>query len=308
MPQPTPKICNVSLSAVQAAAAHCLFAGLIPAVVFSYTFFSYDPVIDIDLIMDERLVLASTPADGVRVLALNRPSKRNALSQELITVFLEQLNTASRDDGVRVIVITGSSSFFCAGADIGEISRLDAEDARGCRYLADLCSGMQAVRKPLIAAVEGMALGGGFELALMCDLIFSADGSHFGLPEVKIGLIPGAGGTQRLTNAVGKYKAMQMILLGQPISAEEARSVGLVAQLYESGKVLEHVMKDHASTLAALSPTALGLAKEAICRSDDLGADHEFERSLYYFAFGTGDKREGVKAFLEKRKAEWGPR
>ncbi|KAH7153961.1 ClpP/crotonase-like domain-containing protein [Fusarium sp. MPI-SDFR-AT-0072] len=277
--------------------------------------------------MDEQLVLASTPADGVRVLALNRPSKRNALSQELITVFLEQLNTASRDDGVRVIVITGSSSFFCgtvpwptipismrestrhrAGADIGEISRLDAEDARGCRYLADLCSGMQAVRKPLIAAVEGMALGGGFELALMCDLIFSADGSRFGLPEVKIGLIPGAGGTQRLTNAVGKYKAMQMILLGQPISAEEARSLGLVAQLYESGNVLEHVVKDHASTLAALSPTALGLAKEAICRSDDLGADHEFERSLYYFAFGTGDKQEGVKAFLEKRKPEWGPR
>ncbi|KAF5560004.1 enoyl hydratase [Fusarium napiforme] len=248
--------------------------------------------------MEEQLVLTSTPADGVRVLALNRPSKRNALSQELITVFLEQLNTASRDDGVRVIVITGSSSFFCAGADIGEISRLDAEDARGCRYLADLCSGMQAVRKPLIAAVEGMA----------CDLIFSADGSRFGLPEVKIGLIPGAGGTQRLTNAVGKYKAMQMILLGQPISAEEARSVGLVAQLYESGKVLEHVVKDHASTLADLSPTALGLAKEAICRSDDLGADHEFERSLYYFAFGTGDKREGVKAFLEKRKPEWGPK
>ncbi|QGI70268.1 hypothetical protein CEK26_002601 [Fusarium fujikuroi] len=271
--------------------------------------------------MEEQLVLASTPADGVRVLALNRPSKRNALSQELITVFLEQLNTASSDDGVRVIVITGSSSFFCgnvpcpththnhmysvpmAGADIGEISRLDAEDARGCRYLADLCSGMQAVRKPLIAAVEGMA----------CDLIFSADGSRFGLPEVKIGLIPGAGGTQRLTNAVGKYKAFPfppnlMILLGQPISAEEARSVGLVAQLYESGKVLEHVVKDHASTLAALSPTALGLAKEAICRSDDLGADHEFERSLYYFAFGTGDKREGVKAFLEKRKPEWGPR
>ncbi|RBQ79947.1 hypothetical protein FVER14953_21099 [Fusarium verticillioides] len=101
---------------------------------------------------------------------------------------------------------------------------------------------------------------------------------------------------------------MQMILLGQPISAEEARSVGLVAQLYESGKVLEHVVKDHASTLAALSPTALGLAKEAICRSDSLGVDHEFERSLYYFAFGTRDKREGVKAFLEKRKPEWGPR
>jgi enoyl-CoA hydratase len=108
--------------------------------------------------MDNQLILPSTPADGVRVLALNRPSKRNALSQELITVFLEQLKAASRDDGVRVIVITGSSTFFCAGADIGEISRLDAEGARDCRYLSDLCSGMQAVRKPLIAAVEGMAV------------------------------------------------------------------------------------------------------------------------------------------------------
>ncbi|KAM0371802.1 hypothetical protein ACHAPZ_004976 [Fusarium culmorum] len=255
--------------------------------------------------MDQQLILPSTPANGVRVLALNRPSKRNALSQELITVFLEQLKTASQDDGVRVIVITGSSTFFCAGADIGEISRLDAEGARYCRYLSDLCTGMQAVRKPLIAAVEGMALGGGFELALMCDLIFAAHDSRFGLPEVSIGLIPGAGGTQRLTNAVGKFKAMQMILLGRPIQAEEAQSAGLVAQLYESGSVLDNVVKDTASTLAALSPTALGLAKEAICKSDDLGVDHEFERSLYYFAFGTKDKEEGVRAFLEKRKPEW---
>ncbi|KAM0397072.1 hypothetical protein ACHAQC_004605 [Fusarium culmorum] len=245
--------------------------------------------------MDQQLILPSTPADGVRVLALNRPSKRNALSQELITVFLEQLKTASQDDGVRVIVITGSSTFFCAGADIGEISRLDAEGARYCRYLSDLCTGMQAVRKPLIAAVEGMA----------CDLIFAAHDSRFGLPEVSIGLIPGAGGTQRLTNAVGKFKAMQMILLGRPIQAEEAQSAGLVAQLYESGSVLDNVVKDTASTLAALSPTALGLAKEAICKSDDLGVDHEFERSLYYFAFGTKDKEEGVRAFLEKRKPEW---
>ncbi|KAG8672339.1 hypothetical protein FPOAC2_05722 [Fusarium poae] len=255
--------------------------------------------------MDHQLILPSTPADGVRVLALNRPSKRNALSQELITVFLEQLKAASMDDGVRVIVITGSSTFFCAGADIGEISRLDAEGVRDCRYLSDLCTGMQAVRKPLIAAVEGMALGGGFELALMCDLIFAAHDSRFGLPEVTIGLIPGAGGTQRLTNAVGKFKAMQMILLGRPIQAEEAQSAGLVAQLYESGSVLDNVVKDTASTLAALSPMALSLAKEAICKSDSLGVDHEFERSLYYFAFGTKDKEEGVKAFLEKRKPEW---
>ncbi|KAM0346292.1 hypothetical protein ACHAPU_005721 [Fusarium lateritium] len=236
--------------------------------------------------MSDSLVVASTPADGVRVLALNRPSKRNALSQELITVFLEQLKMASRDHDVRVIVITGSSSFFCG-------KEQKNSDAQG---------------PPAFANFSGRAkltLGGGFELALMCDLIFAAHNSRFGLPEVTIGLIPGAGGTQRLTAAVGKFKAMQMILLGRPILADEALSVGLVAQLYESGKVLDHVVQETATSLAALSPTALGLAKEAICRSDDLGADHEFERSLYYFAFGTADKQEGVKAFLEKRKPEW---
>ncbi|KAF5018123.1 hypothetical protein F66182_9916 [Fusarium sp. NRRL 66182] len=257
--------------------------------------------------MSDQLVLASTPAAGVRVLAFNRPSKRNALSQELITLFLELLKAASQDDGVRVIVVTGSSRFFCAGADIGEIARLDAQTARACRYLADLCTGMRAVRKPLIAAVEGMALGGGFEVALMCDLVFAAHGSQFGLPEVSIGLIPGAGGTQRVTNAVGKFKAMQMILLGKPITAEEARSAGLIAQLYESGSVLDRVVQDTAAMLAGLSPMALGLAKEAICRSDDMGVDLEFERSLYYFAFGTHAKEEGVKAFLEKRKPAWKP-
>ncbi|KAK7403897.1 hypothetical protein QQX98_010304, partial [Neonectria punicea] len=184
------------------------------------------------------------------------------------------------------------------------ISELDAEAARGRRYLADLCAGMRAVRKPLMAAVEGMALGGGFEVALMCDLIFASTASRFGLPEVTIGLIPGAGGTQRLTNALGKFKAMQMILLGTPISATEAHSAGLVAQLFEPGQVLENVVQT-ASRLAGLSPTAVSLAKEAVCRSDDLGCDHELERSLYYFAFGTRDKGEGVKAFIEKRAPSW---
>jgi enoyl-CoA hydratase len=124
------------------------------------------------------------------------------------------------------------------------------------------------------------------------------------LPEVNIGLIPGAGGTQRLTNAVGKFKAMQMILLGTPIPAEEAKSAGLVAEIHEPGAVLDNAIKT-ASHMATLSPSALSLAKEAICRSDKLGRDDEFERSLYYFAFGTQDKREGVGAFLEKRTPTW---
>ncbi|KAF4120889.1 enoyl-CoA hydratase [Geosmithia morbida] len=254
--------------------------------------------------MGEELVIASTPADGVRVLALNRPTKRNALSQQLIVDLLALLHAASSDDSVRAIVITGSRTFFCAGADIKEISELDGQSARKCRYLEDLCQGLSNVRKPLIAAVEGMALGGGFEVALACDLIFASSNSKFGLPEVSIGLIPGAGGTQRLTNAVGKFKAMQMILLSKPISAAEASSVGLVADVFEPGTVLDNAVQ-MASSLAGMSPMALSLAKESICRSDSLGRDDEFERSLYYFAFGTEDKKEGVGAFLEKRSPNW---
>ncbi|KAF7550328.1 hypothetical protein G7Z17_g5802 [Cylindrodendrum hubeiense] len=254
--------------------------------------------------MTEALIISSTPEKGVRVLAFNRPSKRNALSAELISVFLEQLSVAAKDKAVRVIIITGTSTYFSAGADIKEISEMDAEAARGCRYLSNLCDGMRAVRKPLIAAVEGMALGGGFEVALMCDLIFASNIGRFGLPEVTLGLIPGAGGTQRLTNAVGKFKAMQMILLAAPITATEALSVGLVAQLFEPGTVLKSAI-NVSSKLAASSPTALSLAKDAVSRSDDLGRDDEFERNLYYFAFGTKDKEEGVSAFLGKRNPSW---
>ncbi|ROT35188.1 ClpP/crotonase [Sodiomyces alkalinus F11] len=252
----------------------------------------------------DSLVTVSMASDGVRVITFNRPAKRNAFSQELINTFLEALSSASADKSVRVIVVTGSGGVFSAGADIREISVLDGEDARRCLYLEDLCVGIRNVRKPLIAAVEGMALGGGFEVALMCDLIFASETSRFGLPEVTIGLIPGAGGTQRLTNAVGKYKAMEMILLGTPISAADARAAGLVAQIYEPGTVLENAVRT-AANMAALSPTALSLAKEAVCRSDDLGRDDDFERSLYYFAFGTRDKKEGVEAFLQKRAPRW---
>ncbi|KAH7109131.1 ClpP/crotonase-like domain-containing protein [Dactylonectria macrodidyma] len=158
--------------------------------------------------MAEALVIPSTPVDGVRVLAINRPSKRNALSSKLISVLLEQLSTAAKDNAVRVIIITGTSTYFSAGADIKEISEMDAEAAQGCRYLSNLSDGMRAVRRPLIAAVEGMALGGGFEVALMCALIFASNVGRFGLPEVTLGLIPGAGGTQRLTNVLGKFKGI----------------------------------------------------------------------------------------------------
>ncbi|KAI1859545.1 uncharacterized protein JN550_012063 [Neoarthrinium moseri] len=250
------------------------------------------------------LVLASTPIPKVRVIAFNRPEKRNALSQPLIDQFLQELSSAARDSGIHAIVITGSASVFSAGADIKEIASLDAEAAQRCRYLEDLCNGMQSVRKPLLASVEGMALGGGFEVALMCDLIMTSHQAQFGLPEVKIGLIPGAGGTQRLTNTVGKFKAMEMILLGTSITSQEAKSYGLVADIFEPGTVLENSLTV-AARLAELSPGALSLAKEAIRRSDDKGRDDDFERSLYYSAFSSSHKKEGISAFLEKRSPKW---
>ncbi|KAK4031739.1 ClpP/crotonase-like domain-containing protein [Parachaetomium inaequale] len=249
-------------------------------------------------------IVRSSPCEHVRVLAINRPGKRNALSQQVIDNFLEELRDASQDEGVRVIVVTGTDTLFCAGADIQEIAALATEAATQRRYLEDLCNGMAGVRKPLLAAVEGIAFGGGFELALMCDLIFASASAKFGLPEVKIGLIPGAGGTQRLTNAVGKYRAMKIIFSGQPISSQEAQSMGLVAELYQPGTVLENTVKV-AGEFAQQSSYALCLAKEAICRADSLGRDDEFERRLYYSAFDSRDKVEGVSAFLEKRKPRW---
>ncbi|KAL8310808.1 hypothetical protein RB597_001652 [Gaeumannomyces tritici] len=211
------------------------------------------------------LVTRSTPCPGVVVLTLNRPEKRNALSQALINNLLRELTLASNDPSVKAVVLSGGPAFFCAGADIKEISEIDAEGARKHRYLEDLCNGMSSFRKPIFAAVEAMALGGGFEICLMSDLIFASKGCKFGLPEVKIGLIPGAGGTQRLTNAVGKYQAMKMILFGTIIDVEEASSHGLIAGTFPPGAVLDGAIKV-AQQVAGLSSTAVQLAKEAICR------------------------------------------
>ncbi|KAL3457965.1 ClpP/crotonase-like domain-containing protein [Aspergillus heterothallicus] len=250
------------------------------------------------------LVLVETLSPGIRVCTLNRSAKRNALSQALIDQLLLRLKAADTDDGVSSIIITGSGNFFSAGADIKEISEVNAESAHERRYLEDLCNGVRNVRKPIIAAVERKALGGGFELALMADFIVATPGVEFGFPEVSIGLIPGAGGTQRLTSAIGKYRAMKVILLNEPLSGTEAYSLGLVSVLADPGQALEGAL-GLAKKLSSSSSTAIRLAKEAICRADSLGQDEGFERSLYYAAFGTRAKREGVAAFLEKRKPVW---
>ncbi|KAK2752696.1 hypothetical protein FQN54_008074 [Arachnomyces sp. PD_36] len=250
------------------------------------------------------VVLDSTPRPHTRLLQFNRPQKRNALSQALITSLLRHLSSADQDPDVHVIVITGAGSLFSAGADIKEISQLDANEARRTRYLEDLCHGMSRVRKPLIAAVESMALGGGFELALMCDIIVASQDARFGFPEVNIGLLPGAGGTQRLASLVGQYRAMQMVLTGEPIPASQAKEYGILSSLSEQG-ASQHDALDLAALIAGKSQTAVSLSKEAIKRAVGLGHDLEYERSLYYSAFGTADKEEGIQAFLDKRKPVW---
>ncbi|KAG5931964.1 hypothetical protein E4U53_001537 [Claviceps sorghi] len=246
------------------------------------------------------LVEVSTPVEGVMVITLNRPEKRNAMSQELIGEFLQKLKNASIDSTIKVIVITGKGSFFSAGADLKDIAGLDAAGARSCRYLEDLCLGISAVRKPLLAAVNGPALGGGFEVALMCDLIMASKSAYFALPETKRGLIPGAGGTQRLTAAVGKFRAMRTILTGRPITSEEALSWGLVCDLMEDGDMLQQTIAA-AKALTEHGSVALQLAKEAVCRADSLCRDDLLERNLYYTTFGTEEKRKGVDEFLAKR-------
>ncbi|KAL3479455.1 ClpP/crotonase-like domain-containing protein [Aspergillus californicus] len=250
------------------------------------------------------LVLVSTPLPGIRVCTLNRPTKRNALSQELINQLLHELELGSDDQNISSIIITGSGGFFSAGADIKEISQIDAEKAHQTRYLEALCTGVRNVRKPIIVAVEGKALGGGFELALMADFIVATPAVEVGLPEVTIGLIPGAGGTQRLTSAVGKYRTMKIILLNEPLSGTEAYNLGLVSLLTEPGEALQGAL-DIATKLGSQSASAIRLAKEAICRADALGQDELLERSLYYTAFGTKDKKEGVDAFLRRRSPVW---
>ncbi|KAJ2978375.1 hypothetical protein NQ176_g3848 [Zarea fungicola] len=242
------------------------------------------------------LVVTSTPANGVRLISLNRPDKRNALSEPLIRSLLSELSAASSDPEVFSIILTGNGPFFCAGADLNDIAPLDEAGARACRYLEDLCNGFLSVTKPIIAAVNGPALGGGFELALMSDFIMSSDSAYFVLPETKIGLIPGAGGTQRLTAA-----ALKCILLAQPMTPGEAKDAGLVCDVVSPEALIQSCL-DIARTFTAENRQSIGFAKKAICRADALCRDDLFERDLYYTSFGTAEKKRGVDDFLAARR------
>ncbi len=238
----------------------------------------------------------------VGLITLNRPQALNALCSPLIAELAEALDGFEADDAIGAIVLTGSDKAFAAGADIKEMQPRDYMDV----YLADFITKgwerVAACRKPVIAAVAGFALGGGCELAMMCDFILAADNARFGQPEIKLGTLPGAGGTQRLTRFVGKSKAMEMVLTGRMMDAAEAERAGLVSRVLPAAELVPEALKV-AEQIARLSRPAVLMAKEAVNRSYEttLAEGVRFERRLFHSSFALQDQKEGMRAFAEKR-------
>ncbi|MBW5416144.1 enoyl-CoA hydratase [Pseudomonas sp. MAG002Y] len=243
--------------------------------------------------------------ERVALITLNRPQALNALNTQLIDELNQALDVLERDSTIGCIVLTGSSKAFAAGADIKEMADLTFPDI----YLDDFFSAVDRVasrRKPMIAAVAGYALGGGCELALLCDFIYAADNAKFGLPEIKLGVLPGMGGTQRLTRALGKAKAMEMCLTGRMMEAPEAERAGLVARIFPVDSLVSETLKV-AHEIANKSLTATLMAKESINRvfETSLSEGVRFERRIFHAVFATADQKEGMKAFVEKRDANF---
>ena len=243
---------------------------------------------------------------AVGIVTLNRPQALNALSAALVRDLGQALDALEEDDAIGAIVITGSDKAFAAGADIKEMLPKSYMDV----YLEDFITRnwerVARCRKPTIAAVAGFALGGGCELAMMCDTIIAADTAMFGQPEITIGTIPGSGGTQRLTRAVGKAKAMEMCLTGRMMDAAEAERAGLVSRVVPAAELLDEAVKV-AGKIASLSRPAVMMAKEAINRAYEttLAEGVRFERRLFHSTFATEDQKEGMAAFIEKRKPSY---
>lgn len=244
-------------------------------------------------------------APAIALIELNRPKELNALNPQLMGELRDALQALDKNDAVRVIILTGNQQAFAAGADIKQMADKSAIDM----LVIDQFSTWDQIRKtkkPLLAAVSGFALGGGCELAMMCDLILASETAKFGQPEIKIGTIPGAGGTQRLTKAIGKAKAMELILTGRFLSAEDALKYGLVVKVVPVEFYLEETIA-LAKEMAVLSPIALQLAKEAVNKSFETLLDEglAYERRNFYLTFASEDQKEGMKAFVEKRKPEF---
>jgi enoyl-CoA hydratase len=242
----------------------------------------------------------------IAIVQLNRSDVLNALNEELMDELVGELAALDADDAIRCIVLTGNERAFAAGADIKETFINATPVTMLEQDLTTKWEAIRRVRTPIIAAVSGYALGGGCELAMTCDIIVASETAQFGQPEINLGIIPGAGGTQRLTRTVGKYVANELILTGRRVKADEAKAIGLVAQVYPAASWLEDA-KALARTIAEKPPVAARLATEAVdlAWNATLDAGLEFERKAFYLLFATEDKKEGVDAFVNKRKASF---
>lgn len=253
----------------------------------------------------EYIIVTEQYAPGIALIQLNRPRELNALNLQLMQELRDTLARLDSNDTVRVIIITGNEQAFAAGADIKQMADKSAIDM----LLIDQFSTWDQIRKtkkPVIAAVSGFALGGGCELAMTCDMIIASETARFGQPEIKIGVMPGAGGTQRLTRALGKAKAMELVLTGRFLSAEDALRYGLVNKVVPPEMYLYEAV-ELAKEIATMSPIATRLAKEAVNHAFQSHLDEglHFERKNFYLAFASEDQKEGMKAFVEKRKPSY---
>ncbi|KAK9419251.1 hypothetical protein SUNI508_01228 [Seiridium unicorne] len=252
-------------------------------------------------------IQTSEPKPGVGQVTLHRPKALNALSTPLITELNQALAEYQKSDSISVIILTGSQKAFAAGADIKEMQPLTFAEAYTGSFIESWSSLTTQIKKPIIAAVSGHALGGGCELSMMCDILYCTETANFGQPEIKLGTIPGAGGSQRLTRAIGKSKAMELILTGKSFSGVDAEKWGLAAKAFQSYEELMEQTLKTAETIAGYSRVAVQGCKEVVNKSQDLPLRDgvEFERRVFHSLFGSQDQKIGMKAFAEKKKAEW---
>ncbi len=250
-------------------------------------------------------VILEKPAEGIAVVKLNRPEVRNALNAAVRQQLADHFTTLGADETTRCIVITGGEKVFAAGADLRDMVDLTPVEMIA-RHSERLWQPIASCPKPVIAAVNGYAFGGGCELAMLADIIIAGEGASFGQPEVRVGIMPGAGGTQRLTRAIGKYRAMRMLLTGEPVSAREALAMALVSEVVADADVFATAMKV-ATTIASLPPLAIMQIKESVLAGQDVSLETAIalERKAFQLLFSTSDQKEGMRAFLEKRKPEF---
>ena len=259
--------------------------------------------------MPHEFILIDTVGDGplkTGLITLNRPKQLNALNDGLMSELGAALQAFDADEGIGCIVITGSEKAFAAGADIGAMATLTYMEAYKGDFITRNWETLRGVRKPVIAAVAGFALGGGCELAMMCDFIIAADTAKFGQPEIKLGILPGAGGTQRLPRAIGKAKAMDMVLTGRMMDAAEAERAGLVSRVVPAAELLA-VALAAAQSICEFSGPSVMMAKECVNRAFEgsLADGVSYERRMFHSLFATEDQKEGMDAFLAKRKPEF---